>query len=197
MAYLKTMKLLKNTTWKEVFEGWKQREANDPDWINCATKVMGWQDWESWRKFTVSQLDLNNLSWQIFEFTNPISEIPSILMGPYHGWQSRVKEKNVHTFEELIDMPEQFQFFSNHDKVTSMMNNFPSPTEFIGLIREDNGKIVCVEGHHRATAIALAKKQNIDVRLGKTTIALAKFNQIDLLDKALKRKTTKNKEAKI
>ncbi len=188
------MELIKNTTWEKVFKDWEQREANDPGWINCATKIKGWPDWKSWRKFTVSQLGLDNLSWQVFEFTNPINQIPVMLIGPYTGWQSRVKNKNQSTFEDLMDIPEQFDFFKKHDKVTSMLNNFPCPTKFIGLIREDSNKIVCIEGHHRAIAITLAKKQNISINLEKNpTIALAKLekDKINLLDKTLKRGTTK------
>ncbi len=190
------MHLLNNTTWGKVFDGWKQREANDPGWINCATKIKGWPDWESWRKFTVSQLDLENLSWQIFEFTDPINEIPATLIGPYTGWQSRVKEKNQNSFEDLLNISEQFDFFSKHDKVASMINSFPCPTEFIGLIRGDNDKIVCIEGHHRAVAVALAKKQNIPINLKETTIALARLekDKINLLDKTLARGTTKEKK---
>lgn len=34
------MNHLHDTTWEEVFEGWQQREANDPGWIHCATVVI-------------------------------------------------------------------------------------------------------------------------------------------------------------
>ena len=189
------MRLIKNTTWENVFNGWRQREANDPGWINCAINIKGWPDWESWRKFTASQLGLKNLPWQIFEFTDPINEIPAMLIGPYTGWQSRVTKKNQSTFEDLLNIPEQFDFFSKHDKVASMLADFPCPTEFIALIREDKNKIVCIEGHHRAVAAALAKKQgsSIDFK-GDITIALAKLgkNQVGVLDNALKRGTSKN-----
>jgi len=188
------MRFLKDTTWENVFGGWRQREASDPGWINCATNIKGWPDWESWRKFTASQLGLENLSWQIFKFTDPINEIPAMLIGPYTAWQSKVTKKNQGTFEDLLNISEQFDFFSKHDKVASMIADFPCPTEFIGLIREDLGKIVCIEGHHRAVAMALAKKQSgsIDFK-GNITIALAKLgkDQVNVLDNALKRGTSK------
>jgi len=189
------MRLINNTTWEKVFDGWRQREANDPGWTNCATNIKGWPDWESWRGFTVSQFGLEELSWQIFEFTDPINEIPAMLIGPYSGWQARVTKKNQSTFEDLLNIPEQFDFFSKHDKVLSMITDLPFPTEFIGLIREDQNKIVCIEGHHRATAVALAKKQgrSIDFK-GEITIALAKLtkDQVSVLDNALKRGTSMN-----
>ena len=190
------MRFIKNTTWEDVFEGWKQREVNDPGWINCATNIKGWPDWESWRKFTVTQIGLENLTWQIFEFTDPTNEIPTMLIGPYTSWQSRVKNKKQSTFNDLLNIPEQFNFFKKHDKIISMINDFPSSTELIGLIREDLGKIVCIEGHHRAIAIALAKKQKISINFkGSITVALAKLekDRVNILDKALKRGTSKNR----
>lgn len=189
------MRFLKDTTWEEVFNGWRQREASNPGWINCATKIKGWPDWESWRKFTVLQLGLEKLSWQIFEFTDPINEISAMLVGPYTGWQDRVTKKNQSTFEDLLNVPEQLDFFLKHDRVPSIVANFPNPTEFIGLTREDLDKVVCVEGHHRAVAVALAKKQGVPIDLGgKITIALAglKENRVGVLDEVLKRGTSKN-----
>ncbi|NQU77729.1 hypothetical protein HQ544_03470 [Candidatus Falkowbacteria bacterium] len=189
------MRFIKNTIWKDVFEGWKQREADDSGWINCATNIKGWPNWESWRKFTATQIGLNNLTWQIFKFTDPMKEIPDILIGPYGGWQSRVKNKNQGSFNDLLNNPEQFNFFKKHDKINSMINNFPYPTELIGLIREDSSKIVCIEGHHRATSIAMAKKQKISINFkGDITIALAKLekDRVNILDKALERGTSKN-----
>ncbi len=189
------MKFIKNTTWDEVFEGWKNREANNPGWINCATKIKGWPDWESWRKFSASQFEADKRDWKIFAFTDPLNEIPEMLVGPYSGWQRRLPEKNSKTFNDLLNIPEQNEFWKKHDGVLSIINGFPFPTEFIGLHRGDNGKIVCMEGHHRATSITLAKKQGKIIDLGNDiTIALADLgkNEIDLLDRMLKRGSTKN-----
>lgn len=78
------------------------------------------------------------------------------------------------------------------------MNGLPFTTEFIGLIRDDLNKIVCLEGHHRATAVALAKRlgKAIDYSGTKMTIALAHLqqNEISLLDEALKIASSRNPE---
>jgi len=94
----KNMKLIERTTWHDVFEGWRIREANNPDWIECATKK-GWPDWESWRSFTAKQIDAENREWKIYQFTNPTEEISEMLIGPYAGWQSRAISKNNTTFD--------------------------------------------------------------------------------------------------
>jgi len=168
------MKFIKDTTWAEVFESWRKREANNPGWIKVATEIKGWPDWESWRRSTAELMRADERDWKIYEFTDPINEIPEMLLGPYSGWQSRVPKKNVYTFDDLLSIPEQYEHFSKHEGVRSIMNGLPFETEFIGLIRDDLDKIICIEGHHRAAAITIAKKQGRDIDLtGKVRIALA------------------------
>jgi len=192
------MKFIADTTWSQIFEGWRQREENNPGWVRCATEVKGWPDWQSWRQHTANQIDAEQRQWQIFEFTDPINEIPAMLLGPYSGWQSRVTEKNKASFEDLLNLPEQYQHFSQYEPVLSILRGLPFATEFIGLIRDDNQQIVCLEGHHRATAVALAKKQGKQIDFSKTsmTIALAHLSKEEChqLDEMLARGTTKNPE---
>lgn len=116
------MKFNCETTWEDVFEGWREREAGNPGWIECATKINGWPDWESWRRFTASQIRADERKWQIYEFTNPINEISDMFVGPYGGWQSRVKIKNKTTFDELLRIQEQFYFFRSHTGVLSIIH---------------------------------------------------------------------------
>lgn len=193
------MKFNRETTWGEVFEGWRDREANNPGWVECATKIKGWSDWESWRRFTASQIKAEDRKWQIFDFTDPLNEVPNMLIGPYGGWQSRVIKKNKTTFQELLGIREQYDFFNNHNGVLSILKGLPFPTEFIGFIRKDLDTIVCLEGHHRATALALAKMKGAQIDFTRTpiTIALAELSQaeIGLLDEILKRGTSKNPES--
>lgn len=190
------MRFLKNTNWQEVFEGWRDREANNPDWVECATKMKGWPDWEAWRSFTAQQIDAANRSWKVFQFTNQMQEIPEMLVGPFSGWQSRVINKNQTTFKELLTIPGQYEEWSKHAGVLAIMNGLPFTTDLIGIIRKDIDRIVCLEGHHRATAIALAQKQgkNIDFSQTPITIALTEFatEECRLLDEILKRGTSKN-----
>ncbi len=193
------MEFLRDTNWQEVFEGWRDREASNPGWIECATKVKGWPDWESWRSFTAGQIDAAHRDWEMFQFTDPMQEIPEILLGPFSGWQSRVTNKNQTTFKELLEIPEQYEEWSKHTRVLSIMNGLPFATDLIGILRKDIDKIVCLEGHHRATAIALARKQGKQIDFSHTpvTIALTELLPEDsnLLDEILKRGTSKNPES--
>lgn len=167
------MKLIGKTDWENVFEGWREREASDPGWIECATTVKGWPDWESWRRFSASQLGLENREWRIFEFEEPMIEIPGMLVGPHPSWQSRHPDTNRFSFSDMLNIPEEYEFWSKHSKILSMLAKFPSSTQFIGLLREDLGHIVCYEGSHRSTAVALAERNKIQLLFPSSpTIAL-------------------------
>ena len=191
------MKYIKDIIWDEVFGGWRQREANNPGWIKTATEIKGWPNWESWRKFTVSQLGLEKLDWQLYEFTDPLTEISKILIGPYGGWQSRVANKNKSTFADLLNNKEQYEFFKKHDAVSSLVKDFPKETEFIGLLRKDLNKIVLIEGHHRAVAVALAQKEGKINWSSMVKIVLAELptgSEESLLGNVLARGTSKDKK---
>jgi hypothetical protein len=41
------------------------------------------------------------------------------------------------------------------------LENFPNPTEFVGIVISDKS-IVDIEGHHRVTALAITTKQKRD-----------------------------------
>jgi hypothetical protein len=188
------LKFISDTTWEEVFEEWRSREANNPGWVRTATEIKGWPDWEAWRRFTASQIGAEKRSWKIYEFTDPINDISAMLVGPYGGWQGRLPEKNKNSFEELLDIPGNYEFFRNHEAVASLAKKFPCSTEFIGLVREDNGKLVCLEGHHRATAVALAKKEGRKIDCKNIRIALARLSkdECQIFDEVLRRGTSKN-----
>ena len=190
------MDFIRDTNWQKVFDGWRDREANNPGWVNCAVNIKGWSDWESWRAFTAEQFDAANREWKIFQFLDPIHEVPEMLIGPFSGWQARVENKNKTTFSQLLNIPSQFEEFSKHSGVLKILAGLPFSTELIGILRKDINKIVCLEGHHRATAIALAEKQGQQIDFSKSQITIAltelEINDCQLLDKMLLRGTSKN-----
>jgi len=145
---------------------------------------------------TGSQIRADKLNWGEYKLTNPLVEISSMLVGPYTRWQSMLPNKNISSFNDLLEIPERYNQFREHDTVVSIMNSMPFDTEFIGLLRKDNNKIVCLEGHHRAVAITLAKKLNkkIDFNKANIIISLAHLSEKDnyLLDDTLKRGSSKN-----
>ena len=188
------MKFNKKTTWQNVFQSWKDSEASDPDWIYCARKIKGWSNWKLWRSHTATQLNLQKRIWNIFEFTDPIAEIPQMLIGPYSGWQSRVSKKNLFSFSDLANLPKEYEYFKNNKKIVSILKNQSFGLSLIGLVRKDIDQIVCIAGHHRAMALAIAKKDGIKIDFNDPIyIALAELpkKEVFLLDKTLKRGSSK------
>jgi len=185
---------IKNTTWQKIFDGWRKREANDPGWINTATKIKGWPDWKSWRRYTAAQFGAAKREWKIYKIANANKVVPAMLVGPYTGWQDRLPVKNISSFTEMLEISANYETFSKNDKVQSMIKNWPNGTQFIGVVRADNKKVVCIEGHHRATAVALAVKNEQPIKLSDDiTIALCELSpgEEKLLGEALKRGSQK------
>lgn len=187
------MELIKPTTWEQVFQDWQKREGADPGWIKCATEIKGWPDWKSWRGFTAEQMKASARPWRIFRFTDPLTEIPEMLLGPFRSWQSGITNKNKASFAELLARPDKYQLFYQNKKVASIIDALPFATQFIGLRRLDCDKTVCIEGHHRAIAITLARlqKRPVDFSQVEITIALADVlaSEHDLFDRVLARGT--------
>ncbi|MDF1497572.1 MAG: hypothetical protein P1P90_05980, partial [Patescibacteria group bacterium] len=77
------MEFVNDTNWEAVFQNWKKREGGSPAWIKCATEVKGWTDWESWRRFSASLVRASERRWELYRFTDPMKEVPEMLVGPY------------------------------------------------------------------------------------------------------------------
>ncbi|HCC83691.1 TPA: hypothetical protein DEP96_02490 [Candidatus Uhrbacteria bacterium] len=169
------MHFIADTTWPAVFAAWQAEEGADPAWQAEALK-RGFTSWADWRgSVAEAKLGTTSLDWQLFAFDNPMTEIPAMHLGPFKGWQSRVTGIDAASFADLINLPTELDYWSANSKILSLMNNFPSPTQFIAVIREDTGALVCLEGHHRATAVALAAKLGRPINFGEVTIAIARL----------------------
>ena len=187
------MKQLQLMQWLELFEIWRLSEASNPGWVRTATEVKGWPDWESWRMFTARQLGLPERAWTLYEFTDPMDEISNLLIGPYTGWQSRLPRLNMMSFADLVNIPAQREEFSVNPAIQKMMKQFPAQTTMTGL-RKTEGAIVLIEGHHRATAVALARQAELPVQFfSPVRIAIADLTTADngLLDRVLARGSSK------
>ncbi len=145
--------------WPEVFEHWREREAIMPEWIHCATKIKGWPNWESWRMNSAHQFDAPHRTWKQFEIKNPFKTIPQWLLGPFPSWFRdyfpHFEKYEEHTFQEMVEKNN--SFLQRHKKIEDIIRHFPCPTEMIGIWLSQEQKMVCYEGTHRATAVALAQ----------------------------------------
>lgn len=186
------MELIRDITWKEVFNNWATRENSNPTWIECATVTCGWPNWQTWREYTAKLMKAKSRSWQLFKFTRPEVEIPQIIIGPFPGWQKKVTNKNHTTFAQLFDIPNQYNELSQHNGILQIQKGLPFNTELIGLLYNDD--IILIDGHHRIAAIMLSLKQKKEIDYSKVsiTIALAKLkeNKFSLIKMMLNKGTT-------
>lgn len=174
------------TTWEEVFNSWKEREGDRPEWHRVAASK-GWGDhpgaWEDWRRAWVSNFGARDRKWHRYRISNPQETVPHFLIGPTPGWQNHFPEgeRNTHTFAEMVAHPD-YIAHASHTKVRAILDDFPDLTELIGVVvpnREltKGSGIVAIEGHHRAAAIALAAKEGRELKHATPpTIVLTHLN---------------------
>jgi hypothetical protein len=152
---IKGLRLEGETTWDNIFQSWFEREGTKKGWQQVA-KEKGWPSWEAWRGAWVSNFAAQERQWFRYTILNPLQTVPQFRVGPTQSWQNNFPEteRNKHTFATLVERIN----YENNGKVRSILKNFPQPTEFIGIYLPDKS-IVDIEGHHRATALAVAAKQ--------------------------------------
>lgn len=178
------------TTWDNVWQAWLEREGTREDWQQVA-REKGWQSWEEWRDAWVSNFNAKTRRWLRYTILNPLKAVPNFRVGPTQSWQKNFPEgeRNKHTFATLVERVS----YDTNGKVQRILENFPTPTEFIGIVMPDKS-IVDIEGHHRATALAIAAKDEKEMTFNPLpTIALTPFevDEETLLDTMLARGSTK------
>lgn len=194
---MKGLKYIQEVSWEEVFSGWWQREAQDPGWIECATIVKGWPDWESWRRFMAKQFLAEARTWMRYRILDPANFLPNQQIGPFQGWhlldyfKTRpnvpMKERTFAKAAELFQ-----ERLMRGAKIMDMVRNFPLKTELIGLPG------ICMEGSHRSAAVALAEalKTPIDFSNREVTIVMGSTLENDeaLLAEMLKQGSNKRND---
>ncbi len=164
------MKFLKDTTWDEIYNAWRQRETKHDLWKEYYERK-GFKSWEEFRAKHIEQEQLPNLKWKLYEITP--EEIPSFHCGNYTNWQKLAKEIGDDTFEKLSCVP----FFQNHQKIKNLLADFPTETELIALKKGND--IYLFEGHHRAVALCrLPQKTNITLALADTKQDISAMNAL-------------------
>jgi len=186
MADLKGLSYQSEVSWEDVFALWQEHEGTREDWQQVA-KEKGWPSWAEWRDAWVGNFDAQNRKWKRYVIDHPLEMVPTFRVGPTQAWQRNFpeEESNQHTFAYLVERVS----YEQNKKVRALLENFPSPSEFIGILMPDKS-ITAIEGHHRATALALAVQQGRDMIFQQLpTIVLTEFRsgEEELLGKMLQR----------
>lgn len=160
--------------WDNVWQLWFKREGARKEWQQVA-KEKGWQSWKEWRDAWISNFNAQTRQWFRYTIINPLETVPYFLIGPTQSWQNNFPEDehNKHTFATLIKRVN----YDTNSKVQKIMKNFPDSTEFIGVIMPDKS-IIVIEGHHRATALAIIAQQKKEMFFQNLpTIVLTSFEE--------------------
>ena len=162
------LELVKYLFWQEVFEIWRQNEADKPGWQETA-KNKGYENWEAWRINYFDVFRCKETSWQLFEIKNPLEAVPEFHGGPFKTWIERMYQGEfLPTFDRLAE----FEHIQKHPAIRKMADNFYANTTLTGLIFDK--EIYIIEGSHRCCALALMAKENRPLD-HKIFIALAEY----------------------
>lgn len=140
------MKFIKQTTWEEVYNTWK--EAEKATWKEHKNR-QSFKDWESFRAPQIAML--KNFTWSLNEIT-PL-HLHTLECGDFTHWNKLAQEKETRLLKDLA----QAEHFKNHPKIQALAQNFPSPTHLIST------KNSLLEGHHRA--ITLIQNPHLKTKL--------------------------------
>lgn len=163
------LNFIKSITWDEVFSSWEKSEANLPHWI-AHYKKRGFDSWKEWRKDSIKNLHPEQLKWELYEITDPLSAIPEFYGGPFRSWKKKYYgDKEILQFKELAKKPE----LQNDIRINEIIKKFPKESTLIGIRKDKN--VIIVEGMHRSCALAVAKEKGITINT-KLFIVLTEFH---------------------
>lgn len=163
----KDLKLIKKSSWSDVFNVWRENEDYPGSHWILLWQERGFKSWEDWRETYVERLGLKQLEWGFYEIIEPMQTVPQFGGGPFRSWVERFYQgKDNPLFSELAFLPE----IQTHQGIINLMNDFPPETVITGVILND--KVIIVEGMHRCAAIALAAHLGLKIKT-KMLICLA------------------------
>ena len=144
---------VKDLSWEDVFEIWRQNEGSNPKWIEHA-KENGFASWEEWRNMYAKDLNLAERNWTLYKITDPLKTIPTFRGGPFKTWIQR--HYGGHPRPTFAELAQREDMQNNKDNV-NILDNFPQETTITGL--KQDASVIIIEGMHRCVAIALAAQQ--------------------------------------
>jgi hypothetical protein len=147
---------LEATAWPAVFDDWERREVViwDRHW-----QERGYTSWREWRSrsleaYGYAALGLEALEWTIHRVAAPLRTVPDICSGPYKGWARYHPDgrRESRSFRDIVRHPEA----GENGAIRTALSRFRKgiPERIIGL-RDPEGTVLLIEGHHRCAALAM------------------------------------------
>lgn len=159
---------IKSLSWKEVFDTWRNLEAWQESWKEHWTE-RGFNSWDEWREAYAAPLHPETLSWEMYHIADPIKDLPLFYGTPTKGWiEKAYGGEMTKQLKDISNLP----IITENQKILDIKQAFPKETMLTGIVHE--GKIVLIEGMHRANALATWNPKTPFV--GNVTIALVQWD---------------------
>ena len=169
------LSFIKNTSWDEIIHTWKQDEVDQVFWQKIYSK---YPSWEAWREDCLKEFSLPKDEWKVYSIQDPMLFASTAYCGPFHTWFKHYSNGNFPTKEQRESstfgriVPR--STLHENPKIESIMNNFPTHSQVLGV--SDGRRFMLYEGHHRMSALVLAKERGVKI-VTKLNIALRLFSE--------------------
>lgn len=161
----KSLEYINDIEWKDIFAVWRSGEAYQKDWKEHWL-ARGFESWDDWRENYVAPLEPNKHLWKIYHINSPSQDMRLMYGVPSRGWQEKCYGGEItKMIKDILMHP----LVTENKKVELIKRNFPFQTMLTGVVHE--GKIVLIEGMHRALALS----QGINDYDGDVVIALTNY----------------------
>lgn len=160
------MQFIRDIEWEEIYDNWRSGETRGDFWRDYYGR-QGFSSWEDFRDKYISAIRPDEYLWSLFKILP--YEIGGFKCGAFEGWLEVADEVRDRSFNKLC----RAAHFRGHPKVEEIKRHFPSPTQLIGLHKDE--AVYLLEGNHRAVAAC----QLMDAKLNQKEIMLALCNLQD------------------
>lgn len=163
-------------SYDDVMSDWMERE--EATWGEFA-KNRGYDSVREWRESYLENFGLLGLdNWFEAEVKDLVEFMKNLYIGPYNGWRDYYgNDRDNATFVGNLDNPrgiEEKGTIRENEKVNEFVNNFEDETCLIAVY--DGIKYCLIDGHHRASALAVMIDEGKDLSGISVNLKLLDFS---------------------
>lgn len=158
------MKLGSKISYEDMMDEWMIREGES--WLEYA-KGRGYDSVREWRESYLKSFGLMECdSWYNAEVYDNVEFLEHLYMGPYKGWMkyyggNRDESRFIDCLDTVTDYEDYKATIRNNSKVQGFVDDFVPETTFI--VGYDGERYCLIDGHHRASALAIKYLDGEDI----------------------------------
>ena len=171
MVHDPSLQLVGPIAWARVFAAWRRGEAWQESW-QAHWRERGFDSWDAWRSNYIAPLAPEMRDWRLYRLTD-LAAVADFYGAPTKGWIQ-------HHYNGALTRPlrEIAPALETHEKVRAIMEDFP-PATLLTAVRDEAGRIILVDGMHRACALTLLAERN-DLPSAVVAVAIAAVRAAEL-----------------